>query len=76
MCVCVCVCLRICINSHRAEVVEEAHAVCRMLGLHGELQEGLQVQVGLEHGGGPQERRHRRSGPVYSSYKNVKGRDR
>lgn len=53
--------------SHRIEVVKEAHAVWRRGGLHGELQEGLHVQVGLDHSGGPQESGYRRSGPVYPS---------
>lgn len=57
----------VCTSSHRIEVVEEAHAV-RGRGLHGELQEGLHVQVGLDHCGGPQESRHRCPGPVYASY--------
>lgn len=45
--------LVVCIHSHRIEVVEEAHAVWRRGGLHWELQEGLHVQVGLDHRGGP-----------------------
>lgn len=53
--------------SHRIEVVKEAHAVWRRGGLHGELQEGLHVKVGLDHSGGPQESGYRRSGPVYAS---------
>lgn len=53
--------------SHRVEVVEEAHAVWRRRGLHGELQEGLNVQVRLDHRRGPQESWNRCSGPVYSS---------
>lgn len=53
--------------SHRIEVVKEAHAVWRRGGLHGKLQEGLHVQVGLDHSGGPQESGHRRSCPVYAS---------
>lgn len=65
LCVLIPSCVRI--SSHRVEVVEEIHAVRRRGGLHRELQEGLHVQVGLDHGRGPQERRHRRSGPVYSS---------
>lgn len=55
------------INSHRVEAVEEAHAVRRRGGVHGELQEVFHVQVGLDHGGGPQECWHRRPGPVYAS---------
>lgn len=58
----------VCTSSHRIEVVEEAHAVRGRGGLHGELQEGLHVQVGLDHCGGPQESRHRCPGPVYASY--------
>lgn len=65
------VCIRI--NSHRVEVVEEAHAVWRGCGVHGELQERLHVQVGLEHCVGPQERWHRCPGPVYASYTHKKG---
>lgn len=61
------VCLCVCFNSHRVEVVKEVHAVWMMGGFHGELQEVLHVQVGLEHGGGPQECRHCRPGPVYAS---------
>lgn len=57
----------VCINSHRVEVVEEAHAVRRRRGLHGELQERLHVQVRLDHSGGPQERWHRCPGPVYAT---------
>ena len=60
------VCL--CVSSHRVEIVEEAHAVRRRGGLHGELQEGLHVQVGLDHCGRPQECRHCCPGPVYASY--------
>lgn len=59
------ICLFVC--SHRIEVVEEAHAVWRWRGLHGELQEGLHVQVRLDHRRGPQESRNRCSGPVYAS---------
>lgn len=61
-----CVCL--CISSHRVEIVEEAHAVRRRGCLHGELQERLHVQVGLDHCGRPQESRHCCPGPVYASY--------
>ena len=53
------------------EVMEEAHAVWRWGRLHWELQEGLHVQVRLDHGGGPQERRHGRSRPVNSSCNNI-----
>lgn len=54
-------------RTHRVEVVEEAHAVRRRGGrLHGELQEGLHIQMRLDHRWGPQERRHCRAGSVYA----------
>lgn len=53
--------------THRVEVMEEAHAVRRRRGrLHGELQEGLHIQMRLDHRRGPQERRHCRAGSVYA----------
>lgn len=58
--------------SHRVEVVEEAHAVRRRGRLHGELQEGLHVQMGLDHSGGPQESRHGCPGSVYASCAHTK----
>lgn len=60
MCLCARVCVHVfvsvcvCISSHCVEVVEEAHVVWgRRGGFHGKLQEGLHVQVGLDHRGGP-----------------------
>lgn len=40
-------------GTHRVEIGEEPHTV-GWGGLHGELQEGFHVQVGLDHRGGPQ----------------------
>lgn len=63
-------------RTHRVEVVEEAHAVRRRGGrLHWELQEGLHVQMRLDHRRCPQERRHRRPGSVYSPCTEQKDRN-
>lgn len=53
-------------DSHRVEVGEEPDAVGRSR-VHGELQEGFHVQVGLDHRGGPQKRGDRPR-PVDASY--------
>lgn len=63
-------------HTHRVEIVKETHAVRRRGGrLHGELQEGLHIQMRLDHRRGPQERRHCRASSVYAPCAEQKDRD-